>query len=85
MSNRAACLFVDSKEESRSYVQDGSSIGLELGVGEGTIGVVGCNVGIQVDSLGVLFDGLLVLLVCGMGRDRQRQARGIRIRVGSSC
>ena len=45
------------------FLQDGSAIGLDLGVSEGSVGVVGSNIGVKLNGLCVLFDCLLKFFV----------------------
>lgn len=44
-------------------IQNGVSIGLQFGVSEGTVGIEGSNVGVELNGLCVFCDSLLVLLV----------------------
>lgn len=44
-------------------LQDGGAVGLDLGVCEGSVGVVGSDIGVELNGLCVLFDCLLILLV----------------------
>lgn len=44
-------------------LQDGGTIGLELGVGKSSVGIEGGDVGVDLDSLSVLFDSVVILFV----------------------